>query len=294
MHDGHPVEVLHSGAKGDVLEKVRDHADVGDRPAHVLQHLEHRAVRVQGERQEDGVDRVRVDQARRVARHAENGQAAILGVPLVGRVVQESDGAQAGLGMLEELVHDRLAEAPRAHDQHAADAHAVPPGLLEVAPDRRPSREDEEHVQPEKQEEDQPRVREAAVERREPRQQQRRQASRDQDREALVDARSIAADLIEAVEVEDQGPEDGDQREEPVVGGGVGNPLRDGNDLGPEAQEVGARQGEKGREDVRGDEHGGDASRRLANHRRTSSSAPRNSSAKRSGRNASVEARREV
>jgi hypothetical protein len=111
--------------------------------------------------------------------------------------VHEAGRAQTRLGVLDELLDDRPAEPSRADDQDLANTDAVPPGLLEIPADRRPAREDEENVEPEEEHEHEPRVGEAARERRDTGQEQRGETRRDEDREALLHAGVVTADLIE-------------------------------------------------------------------------------------------------
>ena len=145
-------------------------------------------------------------------------------------------------GMLEKLVDHGAAEAAGADDEDVPHADAVAPGLLEYRRIAVRPAKTKQHVETEEEEKDEPRVREAPVERREPREQQRGQPRRDEDREPLLDPRAVPADLVEAVEVVDDRPQDGDQGEEPIVRGRVRNPLGDRDDLRPEAQEVGGEE----------------------------------------------------
>src|SRR6185295_4619040 len=70
----------------------------------------------------------------------------------------------------------------------------------------------------------------------------------EQDGEELVDAAAAALDLVEAVEIEDHGPEHGDEREQQEVPGDGGHALGDGqvdgDEVGVEAKEVGRDPGQ--------------------------------------------------
>ena len=242
-------------------------------------------MRVERERQEDRVDPALVDDARDLGGRAEDREPAVARRALGRSVVDEADRAQPRLRVLEELVHDRAAEPAGADDEDVPHAHSVAPRLLEVAADRRPSGEDEEDVEGEEEEQHHARIGEAAVEGRQPRQQQGRQARGDEDREAFLDARAVAPHLVEAVEVVDDRPQHGHEREQAVVRRGVRDALGDGDDLGAETQEVGGGEGGERRPDVGDGQQDRDASRGLSDHRRRSPSASANCPAKRSGRN---------
>ena len=154
VDDRQAVEVLDAGAEGDVLEEVRHDAHVGDRAADLLEDGEHRAVRLERQREEDRVDAALLDDARATSAVVpRTGTPEVLGAALARVVVDEPDGAQSRLGVLEELVDDGAAQAARADDEHVPHADAVAPGLLEVAADRRPAGEHEEDVEREEEDE---------------------------------------------------------------------------------------------------------------------------------------------
>ena len=228
--------------------------------------VEHRAVRVERQSEKHRVDATLVHDPRDLGGRAEHRHPWCCGRALAGGVVDEPDRAEARLRVLEELVHHGAAQAAGADDEDVPHADAVPPGLLEIPADRGAPREHEEDVETEEEQQDEPRVREAPVERREAREQQRGQPRRDEDREPLFDARAVAADLVEAVEVVDDRPQDGDQGKEAVVRGRVRNSLGDRDDLRPEAQKVGGDERHERGAHVRDGEQRGDAPGRFLDH----------------------------
>jgi hypothetical protein len=110
-------------------------------------------VRLERQREEDGVHAALFDDARCVRALSDDRDPPIRESPFARVVVDEPDGPQSCLRVLGELVDDRAAEPSGPDDEHPAHAVAVTPGLLEVAADRRPSREDQENVRGEEEEE---------------------------------------------------------------------------------------------------------------------------------------------
>ena len=266
MNHRETIQVLDAGAERDVLEEVGNHAHVGHGSRDVLQYRQHGAVRFQGQGEEDGVDALVFDDARGLVSGSDDRHAPIGNSSLRGIVVDEGDGSQTRLRVVGELVDQRPAQASGPDHENAAYPVSVPPRLLEVAANRGPPGEHEEHVGREKEDEHRSGVVEAAREGRDADQEQGRQCGRHEDGETFLDARAAPADLVQAVEVIDEGPDDRDVRVQPEVGGCRGHPLGDRDDLGVEAEPVRGGERHEARDQVGGEEERREAAVRVLDH----------------------------
>ena len=217
------------------------------------------------QRDVDLVDALALADLARLGRRAEQRKAAVAEMVPAGAIVDEADDLVAHLAVAEDLVRDQAAQFARADDQDALEADARAPAALERLAHDLPRRVGEHDVQHQEQRPDDLGHLERApvlhvgrhvvrleVERGDHAEDDGDDAA-DEHREEVVDARTVPAQAVQALEVERHRHEHRHERQHDEVLLERRDALGDGDQVRFEPQHVGAKEGRDAKQRVRHD-----------------------------------------
>ena len=225
VDDRQPVEILEAGAQRDELQEVGHDLDVDELAAGDLHQVEQLGVLLERQRDVEVIDALALGDLGDLGQRAEQRQPAVADVIAAGAIVDEADDLIAELAVLEDAVGDHAAEIAGAGDQDALQADAGAPAALEQLAHRFARGVGEHHVEREEQPPDDLRdlvgalrpcrvggVVGADVQRREDAEDHRQDAA-DQHGEEVVHARAAAAQPVDALQLEGERRQHGDERQ---------------------------------------------------------------------------------
>jgi hypothetical protein len=165
----------------------------------------------------------------------------------------EESATEAELPVLAKALDDLAAEVPGPGHQDLLQVAARAPDAAEGGANREPGGGHEHGIDQSKHGQEQTGVRELAVEVEARGQQHGREQHRQRDPHRLVCPRQDPAPVVQALEVEHDGPQDRDHRNQPQVGLDRRQPLGHRLDLDLEAQPIGHQHGDHSGADVAGE-----------------------------------------